>query len=351
MRRVDETGFALPLTLFVLTLVTIMLAAVMVQVQTDRRIAESSGDVVESLTIAQSGLQSYMRHYALIDTRPTDGDSLRINVAGGYADVVAHVVQKPADTLTGIVYLIRSRGRLIKPTQGADPQAVRLVAQFARWQYGTMNVYAAFAPINDFNCTGGNCGGSFLLVGYDQCLARPAVPGLRAPLGPTSQHGPPWVDPATVQGPSSSTFASMAFIGIDWAAAMGGGFSPDYTSLTNLNTWSTYRLMGDQTLAHVHGNGLLVVQGNLRLRELFSWQGVVLVGGQIIFDADTARIEGAVVSGLKAQIGTGAATGGWGPGGTNIFVEYNSCYVAQAFGSLTGFAPVPGGWMDNWASY
>ncbi len=348
MRRVDDSGFALPLTLFVLVLVTIMLAAVMIQVQTDRRIAESSGDVVESLTIAQSGLQLYMRHYTLTSTRPADGDSLRINVPGGYADVVAHVVRKPADTLGGIVYLIRSQGRLIKPTQGADPQARRLVAQFARWQYGTMNVYAAFAPINSFTCN--NCDGSFQFLGYDQCMVRPTVPGLRTPTGPTPYFAPPYVDPALVEGPPSSTFASIGFIGIDWAAVLGTGFVPDYTTLSNLDTWSTYRLMGNQTLQDVSGTGLLVVQGDLTLDDV-AWRGVVLVGGRIAFTGDTTRIEGAVVSGLKAQIGPGASTGRWGPAGSHLQIEYNSCYVAQAFGSVTGFALVPGGWMDNWASY
>jgi hypothetical protein len=348
MRRIDDSGFALPLTLFVLVLVTIMLAAVMIQVQTDRRIAESSGDLVESLTIAQSGLQLYMRHYSLINSRPVDGDSLRINVAGGYADVVARVVRKPADTLGGIVYLVRSRGRLIKPTQGADPQARRLVAQFARWQYGTMNVYAAFAPINDFACP--SCAGTFQLLGYDQCGLRPTVPGLRAPNGPTPYFAPPYVDPATVTGPVSSTFASIAFIGIDWAAVLGTGFTPDYTTLTNLDTWSTYRLTGNQTLTNVSGTGLLVVEGNLTLDD-FYWRGAVLVGGRIVFFADTTRIEGAVVSGLQDQTGAAASIGRWGPAGSHVQIEYNSCNLAQAFGSLTGFALMPGGWMDNWASY
>jgi hypothetical protein len=348
MRRRDEAGFALPLTLFVLTLVTIMLAALMVQVQNDRRIASSSGDLVETFTIAQGGLRDYLSYYSESNTRPLNGDSLRINVVGGYADVVAHIVQQPADTLNGIVYLIRSRGRLIKPTQGADPQAVRVVAQYVRWQYGTMRVYAAFAPINSFTCS--SCDGTFQFLGYDQCAVAPTVPGMRTPNGPTPYFAPPYVDPAVVEGPVTSTFASKAFIGIDWAAVLGSGFSPDYTTLTSLDTWSSYRLAGNQTLTNVSGTGLLVVQGNLTLDD-FYWQGVVLVGGRIVFAADTSQVEGAVVSGLQDQIGAGASAGRWGPAGSHIAIQYNSCNVAQAFSSMTGFAPIAGGWMDNWASY
>jgi len=348
MRRRDEAGFALPLTLFVLTLVTIMLAALMVQVQNDRRIASSSGDLVETFTIAQDGLRDYLSFRSQSTTRPLNGDSLRINVVGGYADVVAYVVQQPADTLNGIVYLVRSRGRLIKPTQGADPQAVRVVAQYVRWQYGTMRVYAAFAPINSFTCS--NCDGTFQFLGYDQCAGAPTVPGMQTPNGPTPYFAPPYVDPAVVEGPVTSTFASMAFMGIDWAAVLGSGFSPDYTTLTSLDTWSSYRLAGNPTLTNVSGTGLLVVQGNLTLDD-FYWQGVVLVGGRIVFAADTSQVEGAVVSGLQDQIGPGAQTGRWGPAGSHIAIQYNSCNVAQAFSSMTGFALIAGGWMDNWASY
>jgi hypothetical protein len=348
VRARHDAGFALPLTLFVLTLVTIMLSAIMIQVQTDRRIAESSGDLVEALTIAQDGLLDYLSYYSQSNTRPLDGDSLRMNVGGGYADVVAHVVQQPTDTLNGIVYLIRSRGRLIKPTQGADPQAVRVVAQYVKWQYGTMRVYAAFAPINSFTCN--NCDGTFQFLGYDQCGAAPTVPGLRTPTGPTPYFAPPYVDPAVLEGPVTSVFASTAFIGIDWAAVLGSSFLPDYTTQVNLDTWSSYRLTGDQTMTNVSGSGLLVVEGDLTL-DNFSWQGVVLVGGRIVFGDNTTQIEGAVVSGLADQIGPGAQTGRWGPAGSFIDIRYNSCDVAQAFASMTGFAPIAGGWMDNWASY
>ena len=58
LRRTD--GFALPLVIFVVTCVTLMLATVSVRVQIDRRIGESSADIVDALTAAQSGLQNYL---------------------------------------------------------------------------------------------------------------------------------------------------------------------------------------------------------------------------------------------------------------------------------------------------
>jgi hypothetical protein len=345
-----EAGFALPLTIFVLTLVTIMLSAVMVQVQADRRIAQSSGDVVQSLVIAQSGLDRYLEHYDSLNTRPLDGDSLRINVTGGYADVVAHVVRRPADSLAGILYIVRSRGRVIKPTQGSDPQAVRQIAQFALWEYATMDVIGALTAVNSFSCS--SCDGTYLLTGWDQCGMEPSVPGLRTPNGPTSNSGPPYVDPATVEGPNVNTFSTVGFIGIDWAAVTGGAFVPDYTSLVDLSSWSTYLLSGPVNLTNISGTGLLVIDGNVDVDgSAFEWQGIVLVGGWADFDVDTTRVEGALVTGMAIQTGSSVATGWWGPSGTHLEVTYNSCYVNNAFTSLTGFATVPGGWMDNWASY
>jgi hypothetical protein len=350
-RRSDPTaGFALPLTIFVLTLVTIMLAAVMVQVQADRRIAQSSGDIVEALVIAQAGLERYMGHYDSSSTRPPDGDSLRINLTGGYADVVAQVVRRPADTTAGMLYIVRSRGRVIKPTQGADPQAVRLVAQFAVWQSATMDVLGALTAVNDFACS--SCGGTYLLIGHDQCGVMSSVPGLRTPNGPTSNAVPPYIDPATLEGPSASTFASEAFIGIDWAAVIGGSFVPDYTSLVNTSSWASYLLPNNTTLTDVSGTGLLVVDGDASFEgSYFDWRGAVIVGGFVEFEADTTRVQGVMVTGIEQQIMSPPSTGRWGETGTHVEVTYNSCYVRNAFTSLAGLTPVPGGWMDNWASY
>jgi hypothetical protein len=352
MRRLPhpDAGFALPLTIFVLTLVTIMLAAVMVQVQADRRLAQSSGDIIEALVIAQAGLERYMGHYDSSSARPPDGDSLRINLTGGYADVVAHVVRRPADTTAGILYVLRSRGRVIKPTQGADPQAVRGVAQFAVWQSATMDVLGALTAVNDFACA--SCGGTYLLIGHDQCGMRPAVPGLRTPNGPTSNAVPPYIDPATVEGPGASTFASQAFIGIDWAAVIGGTFVPDYTSLVSTSSWASYLLPGSTTLTDVSGTGLLVINGDASFEgSYFEWRGAVIVGGFVEFEADTTRVQGVLVTGIEQQIMSPPSTGRWGETGTHLEVIYNSCHVRNAFASLAGLTPVPGGWMDNWASY
>ncbi len=352
MRRDSNAGFALPLTIFVLTLVTIMLSAIMVQVQADRRVAESSSDVVSALSVAQSGLERYFSHYDSLTGRPTDGDSLRINVTGGYADVVARVIRKPADTMPGIMYVVRSRGRVIRPTQGADPQAIRTVAQFAEWEYGTMKVIGAYTAINHFTkpCNPPGCDGTFTFIGHDQCAVRPSVPGLRVPQGGTPPLGPPQVDPATLE--LDNTWAVAAETGINFAGVIGGQFIPDYTSLIDLFSWSSYYRSGNETITNTQGTGLLVVQEDLTLSgSYFKWDGAVLVGGAVHFNADSVQIQGVFISGLEEQTNPSPGTGEWALAPRDIRVLYNSCYVQKAFSAYSGFSPVENGWMDHWSEY
>src|SRR5574341_710423 len=100
MRAPRERGIALPVPLFIITLMTIMLAAAFARVGAERELAVGSSDAVNALAVAQSGLQRYFAYRDSLRARPRDGDSVRFNVTGGYADVVARVSKRPVtDTL------------------------------------------------------------------------------------------------------------------------------------------------------------------------------------------------------------------------------------------------------------
>jgi hypothetical protein len=346
-----EAGFALPIAIFIVTLVTIMLAAIFVRVEADRRIAESSGSSVDALAIAHSGLQRYFAHYDSLGTRPPDGDSLRLNVSGGYADVIARFVQRPADTSANQTYIVRSTGRVIEPTQGADPQAVRTVAQFAQWQTGTIDVLASFTAANRFDAPGPpGTEGTLDIRGVDQCGLMAPAAGVRVP------DPPPWYPPGVTGSPAWEDWGTAVGVAtqtdIDWAAVTGGDFVPDYTSLVNLDTWSSYLITGDAILNTASGSGLLVVTGNLEFGGAGSaWRGVILVGGEIDFDGTLNDIRGAMVSGLNYLTGPVPPGGVWGPNGTLTRIWYQSCFVDSALTAISGFAPIPNAWVDNWATY
>ena len=143
-----ERGFALPLAIFIVTITTLMLTAAFVRTGAEQRMANSSGSTVDALAVARSGLGQYLAYYDLLQVRPADGDSLRMNVNGGYADVVAELVRVPADSMDPHLYIVRSRGTVIEPVQGSDPQAERLIAQFANWVQGGLKRVAAHTAMN-----------------------------------------------------------------------------------------------------------------------------------------------------------------------------------------------------------
>ena len=173
-RARPDAGFALPFAVFLITVLTLMLTAAFAKVEGDRRFADTSGATVSALAIARSGLQSYLGARV---TRPPGGDSLRINVTGGYADVVAYVVRQPADTLANWLFIVRSTGRVIEPTLGADPQAVRTIAQYAQWQTGRIDIRGAFTAANGLKK---KAGGTIDIRGADQsACGAPTVLGMR----------------------------------------------------------------------------------------------------------------------------------------------------------------------------
>ncbi len=343
----NRDGVALPLTIFVVTLVTLMLATALVRVDSDRLVAESSGDMVDALTIAQSGLQTYL---GTATAPPADGDSVRVNVLGGYADVVAHLVRQPEDSTANRLFIVRSTGRVITPNLGPLPQATRTVAQFAQWQTGRIGIAAAFLAANGLRAVGG---GFTTVTGVDACSQAPTVPGVRIPMGPIGspipdtdlQGAPPIIESGN--GPDVAAETT-----VDWAATVGGGMIPDYTTVQEADSsWSVQLVDGDVTLTDTWGTGILIVTGNLILTGTSAeWNGVVLVGGRVEFTATTNRVRGLLITGLNEQLVGGNPPRG-DIGATTIDVIYDSCFVQSAMQSLTGFVPVANAWVDNWSTY
>jgi hypothetical protein len=349
LRTADERGSALPLTILLVTIITLMLTSAFVRVQADRRLAEGSGSTVDALAVAASGLQRYMAFYDSIQVRPVDGDSVRINLSGGYADVVAHLVQVPADTMQIHTYIVRSRGTVIQPAQGADPQARRTVAQFARWFQGGIRAVAAFTAINPSDYLP-QAGTDVIIDGNDGCSVG-ATMGFRAPFT-TDLPGTPTGTPGWKVQDGWSVVAAET--GIDWNAIETGEVEADYTNVINGDTtFATYILDGAAvTLTDITGTGLLIVLNKLDTQGArFEWDGVVLIGDDFDPEADTTIVRGLIVTGLDRIIGAPVADNGFDDLDDNIYLYYDSCNIARSLTRFRGFDPVRNAWIDNWATY
>lgn len=352
----NERGFALPLTILVVTVMTMLIASAHVRVRGDRIFAESSGAVVDAFAVAQSGLHRYFAYYDSLKVRPPDGDSLRINVLAGFADVLAYKVYSPTDTMETELYIVRSTGTLIKPTHGSDPQAERTVAQFAQWQSAAMKVtggaVGAFTAANDITV---NTSGVLRVRGHDQCATPAAsVSGLRVPLGTTTVSGD--FDVLSGSAPALYTLGSGPGVAnntlIDWPSITSGQFDADYDSFRSWDaSYPTMIIDGDLTVSDAGGYGLLIVTGNLTLNGFFfSWRGVVLVGGQLVSNTMFTTVRGITVTGLNEQLGMNPPTGQLGGGWFQDYLYYE-CEVRNALNALVGFVPVENAWIDNWAMY
>lgn len=330
--RRDE-GFAIPMTLLLLTMLTVMLSSVFLRVSADRRMAASSEAAVTSLTLAQSGLQSYL---GSVIARPADGDSVRINLTGGYAEVVARVLQQPADTMLPETFIVRSTGYVIHPSQGLVPVALRTVAEFARWQMGGVRTLGAFTGARIG--TGSSDLDDLWVYGADQCGGAAAIPGVRSQNGTNFDAFNPDMTPRGVVELGTTNEIGLA-TGIDWAEIVGGGFTPDHTSLASMTpgdtTFQSYLITDTEYDAHnIRGSGLLIITGELDTGnsggdDIFEWDGIVLLGDELDADAyDSTVVRGLLVTGLNTLLGSS-------PDATVLANEvvkvyYNSCNIAKA---------------------
>jgi type II secretory pathway pseudopilin PulG len=352
-RLANRRGFALPVVILLVALLTVLLTSGLTRARTERQLAEASDETSEALAVAQSGLQTY---FGTVSARPSDGDSSRINVTGGYANLVVHLVRQPADTTRRSLYLVRSTGVVINPDSGAAPRARRTIAQFAEWEAGFMLRRAALTAANGVLRRNGPA--LIRIWGNDYAGCTPGsvpIPGLRTT---TDSGGPiPVVDyqgaPGLIEEGASEGPAIAAQTAINWAGAIGGGLYPDYTSFQNFNFgYPIQRITGDLNRAIASGgSGLLVVTGDLYISGFFFFQGIILVGGTIDFDpASWVVIRGLIVSGLNEQLGMNPQRTEFG-NGDYLEIQYASCYVRAALAPLTGLAPVRNAWLDTWASY
>ena len=117
--------------------------------------------------------------------RPLSGDSVRLDVPGGWAWIVPEVLQTPADTMDNFRFIIRSTGYATDPSQGSTSLATHTVAQFADWQTPWLSVpSAALIAANGVQAIARN--GPIRITGIDlACGATiPAIAGVRVPADP-----------------------------------------------------------------------------------------------------------------------------------------------------------------------
>jgi len=93
------------------------------------------------------------------------------------------------------------------------------------------------------------------------------------------------------------------------------------------------------------------VAGDLRINGAtppLQWEGLVLVGGNVNSNG-SANIYGALITALNIKLGINVPQQSIA-NGTKI-LQYDSCSLRRALGTVGSIQRVRNGWIDTWPSY
>lgn len=355
-------GATFPLVLLFIVLLSIGAIAGLGRISAERRSTGGMEAEVDAYSTAQDALSAYLTTVA--SPPAASLDTTITGLPGGFATVSVRTL-RAGSALLPALYIIRAYGINTGAIRYDErmPSAERMVAQFATWKPGTMNVQAAWTSLTGLN----KSGGSGTIGGADQCGAQPAVAGVAVPV--TAADGGPGYDqtggtsvptgnPAILQ-PAADPSSFAGVLPLDWNAMINGGtIKFDYT-MTGLGGWPLIFPLGwpaiyvnnstPLILAPANsGRGLLVVKGDLQITGSFTWDGVILVGG-VLTSSGNNVVQGAIVSGLNVQLGIVVSPSDIGSG--NKTFVYNSCYVTNSLNALGSLVAMTNARIDNWPSY
>ncbi|MFI5207267.1 MAG: hypothetical protein ACHQX4_04530 [Gemmatimonadales bacterium] len=367
-----RSGFILPTTLLVMTLLTVMLTAAFIMASAEFRASDNSLANSRALALAQAGLENYFSQQRLLNNS-SSYDSVRITFSNGYADVVGRRVR--ADTLNNHLpkWLVRSIGTSTDPKQPGQPQGQRAVAQMAELNAGLIPAGAALTAVNGVTMYGANGNPPYPIDGTNYGAAvtgcsTPSTPydDTAAVVAPTGGYNNNHAVDGTHPMPHGSVPPSLGSASavydlshVDWARVLAGDFSPDYVGTlptcygSGCTVYSSYYIVGDVTVpSHAKPNNLralLVATGNVTLQAGVHWDGIIIAGGRLIMSASDS-LHGMAITGLNC--GTSSCPSADSIVRTsNTQLSWDWCYTHAAIGGLNGLVPLKNTWVDTWSLY
>lgn len=358
-------GFALPLAILVLAVLTVGLAASFASTGTEILTNNAQRSESRAYAIAENGLQEFI---ALRDQKLCTGcgspptvmvESTTVYLPGGRAEVKAMRVMKNLGIKRPAVYLIVSRGiDTVTPLNGAsmNTRAERVVAQYAYWDMKSINILSGWTSLSGLQVNGG----SATLSGNDHCGANPeGVAGVAVPTGTYSgkakvvDGAPGQPDVLNLGTPQQARDA----VHIDWQGiisettitpdlSLNSGQSVPANFFSDPLYWPIIHVKGNFNVSS--GRGLLIVDGNATFSGSGTWNGIILTGGSLTSNGNN-QVYGAVVTGLNTKLGQ--VIGADDTGNGNKFYGYDSCTVAAATAGIGHYRLFSNAWMDNFTTY
>lgn len=363
-------GFALPSVILVMFVLVGALAAGFTMMSGERAADDAQTQAQAALALAETGLGQGLRNRAglgLANMPPAAGDSVRLTLSGGYADIITTQLRAPTSTLPGL-YLIRARGTRTTTGVSGGGNASQTVTQIATFQRLSMTVQGAMVGINGVHKNGAS--GDISGADHGCSPAAPTVPGAYVPTSPGVTGNTSSISGSPAIGYGGANAAAMAAsTPIDWDGIVNRGAIPATFELTspfttgfpsaawwtaNPNNWPTIIVKNGPNPSTTWqlpraGRGLLIVFGNLDLNgNTAGWDGVILVGGYLTSNGSN-QVAGSTVTGLNVKLGYTVPNSDILNGTKDFF--YSSCSVANALSGAGSMREYRNTWTNSFPAY
>jgi hypothetical protein len=376
LRLTNRKGFALPMSILVIAVLTAALAAAYSSTNAEYITNAAQRSENRAYNLAETGLEQFMVlrssagfcDHCADDPVLADSEWTRVSLPGGYADVVSVKIKPSPNVLTPAVFYIRSKGvdTTVKLSSAMSVNAEHTVGIYAKWVTTTMKVSAAWVSLSGLQKNG-----TGTIDGRDACHQMPDVAGAQTINGDFQNngnasdfYGNPPVD-------TMKTFAQLvAQNGIDWNGVINqNSMVPDIivpdqqfpgpSAFADTNYWPVIRVKTNNYRLPNAGRGIIIADSNFEVHGSNMWSGILLVGGALTSDGNNTTW-GATLSGLNYLLGgTPTISISGNPNldpddatanGQKTYV-YDSCSVARATQRMRKYIAIPNSWMDNLAAW
>jgi hypothetical protein len=381
--RQDERGMALAISLFAIVVIGALVAGTAIAGQMEMGGGRSAIAATQAVEQAEIGVVQAFENWDVA------WNSLAVGDSSGYTTVYSPSLRDRytvnVTRLGGVLFYVKSTGERLGPT--GQILASRNLGQLASMTVPEVEVDAAVEGMGDVRVGGSSTvsGIDSNPAGWGSCTgALSDVPGVRA-SGDVQQNGgaqilgapsptDPYVANDTTVTPQGFTDVYDALIGAVTKTLPGGnynGMAPDTTLVdpgsvckrSDNNNWGepgdpdflpiitkcrsympVILFTGDTQINTGKGQGVLIIQGDLRIQGTFIFDGIILATGNIDFHGTggtSSRIYGGLFSANSADVGdlislTGAPV-----------ITYSSCAIAAVLAAAgTGVPLARRGWVQ-----
>jgi hypothetical protein len=367
-------GFALPMTIMVIVVLTAALTSAFVATASETTTNTALRGQNRAFMVAQMGLERFLEAPDELSLCPTcdtlrstpsvetfkrliDSDSVYITVTR---------VRHQSSRTVPAVYFIQARGidkRSRMSGRLANVDAERSVGLYAQWNTNTMQVLSAWTSLTGLK----KQGTSGLLSGIDECGKEPPLAGTTVGKGDMHYSGQPtWAEGSPAIDTTKTAAELAESMQIDWEQIIyGDAMTADITvpnqpfpSLAwfdaDTSRWPVIRITTKNYALPNKGRGVIIAEGDFTISGSDMWDGIIMVGGKLTSNGNNT-VAGATISGLNVLLpgSVPASTSEFDDAtanGAKTYV-YSSCKVARATKSLQSYRVLANTWADNLPSW